>query len=96
MKFYKHAMAGFYLAASLFTAHALAAEDSAQKKDSDVHAEIRDGANETPESNKGKGGGILDMGPVKHRAEDQKPGKAQKQYDNQYETDRTKKKGEGQ
>ncbi|WP_040263483.1 MULTISPECIES: hypothetical protein [Pseudomonas] len=96
MKFQKQAMAGLYLATSLFTAHALAADDSAHKHDTGVHTEIRDGANETPESNKGKGGGLLDMGPVKQRAEDQKPGKSEKKYENQYETDRTKKKGEGQ
>lgn len=92
----KYILAGGYLAACLLTANAMAADDNSQKKDTGVHTEIRDGANETPESNKGKGGGLLDMGPVKHRAEDQKPGVSEKKYESQYETDRTKKKGEGQ
>ncbi|MBA1242173.1 hypothetical protein [Pseudomonas japonica] len=94
MNIYKTAMAGLVLATSLATASAYAEDTAKEKKDTGVHTEIRSGAAETPADVKGKGGGILDMGPVKQRPEDQKSGKSEKMYDNQYETDRTKKKAE--
>jgi hypothetical protein len=93
MKVHNTALAGLMLATSLLATNAMAA-DTTSKKDG-VHTEIRSGAAETPESNKGTGGGILDEGPVKQRKEDQMPGKSEKMNDNQYETDKTKKKGEG-
>lgn len=94
MTIYKTAMAGLVLATSLTAVNAFADDTSKDKKESGVHTEIRSGAAETPADVKGKGGGILDMGPVKQRPEDQKSGKSEKMYDNQYETDRTKKKAE--
>jgi len=94
MNICKTAVTGLALVASLATANAFAEDSSKDKKDTGVHTEIRSGAAETPEDVKGKGGGILDTGPVKQRPEDQKSGKSEKMYDNQYETDRTKKKAE--
>ncbi|MBF7141234.1 MULTISPECIES: hypothetical protein [Pseudomonas] len=95
MTTYKKAIAGLFLATSMMTAHALAADTTGTgKPDTGVHKEIRSGAAETPTDVKGQGGGILDSGPVKVRPEDQKGGKADKMYDNQYETNKTKKKAE--
>jgi hypothetical protein len=95
MNIHKTAMAGLFLATSLMTANVLAADTTGhEKKDTGVHKEIRSGAAETPADVKGEGGGILDTGPVKVRPEDQKAGKAEKMYDNQYETNKTKKKAE--
>ncbi|WP_263262307.1 hypothetical protein [Pseudomonas sp. RIT-PI-S] len=93
MSLYRHAMAGLGLATALLAAQAMAADTSTNKKDTGVHVETRTGAAETPADVKGEGTGILGTGPVKVRPEDQKAGKAEKMYDSQYETDRTKKKG---
>lgn len=93
MSVYRPALASLMLATSLLATTAMAA-DTTPDKDG-LHTEIRSGAAETPKSNQGTGTGILDTGPVKQRKEDQMPGKSEKMNDNQYETDKTKKKGEG-
>lgn len=95
MSFYTPALAGLFLATSLVAANALAEDANTNKDDPGLHTELRTHVKETPEGNKGKGGGLLDMGPVKVRKEDQKAGKSPKMNESQYETDRTKKKGEG-
>lgn len=100
MSLYKNAtgclcLATSLLAGALLAGNALADDAAKTSKDPGLHTEIRDGANETPATNKGTGTGILGTGPVKQRAEDQKAGKSEKMYDSQYETDRTKKKGDG-
>lgn len=94
MTLFKPALAGLLMAASLLSANAMAADTSTKKDDKGIHAEIRDGAKETPQGNKGTGTGILGTGPVKEQAEDVKSGKSEKMNDNQYETNNTKKKGE--
>jgi hypothetical protein len=68
---------------------------STHKDDKGVHTEVRPDVKETAEGNKGKGTGLLDTGPVKVRKEDQLPGKSEKKNEVQYETDQTKKKGDG-